>query len=113
MLGLDVSRDGQQIYAACMDGGNYRVDPETGMPVTLRRGPYGAYVQLGPMAEAEVKVEAKVEAEAEPAPKTKGKKAKKEAKPKKEKKEKPKETAAASPFAKQSGAGAAKGGGKS
>jgi hypothetical protein len=32
---------------------------------------------------------------------------------KKPKKEKPKETAAASPFAKQSGAGAAKGGGKS
>lgn len=23
-------------------------DPETGLPVTLRRGPYGAYVQLGP-----------------------------------------------------------------
>ncbi len=29
------------------------VDPETGMPVTIRRGPYGVYVQLGPMPGAE------------------------------------------------------------
>jgi DNA topoisomerase-1 len=29
------------------------VDPETGMPVTMRRGPYGAYLQLGPAAATE------------------------------------------------------------
>jgi DNA topoisomerase I len=27
-------------------------DPETGLPVSVRRGPYGAYVQLGPVPEA-------------------------------------------------------------
>src|SRR5208282_38939 len=27
-------------------------DPETGLPVTVRRGPYGSYVQLGPRADA-------------------------------------------------------------
>ena len=27
-------------------------DPETGLPVSVRRGPYGAYVQLGPPREA-------------------------------------------------------------
>jgi DNA topoisomerase-1 len=28
-------------------------DPATGMPITLRKGPYGAYLQLGPAAAAE------------------------------------------------------------
>jgi DNA topoisomerase-1 len=51
-------------------------DPETGLPVTLRRGPYGAYLQLGP-----------AEKNAEPAlvpdaPKKKGAKAKAVEKPK-------------------------------
>jgi DNA topoisomerase-1 len=46
------------------------VDPETGLPVTLRRGPYGPYLQLGPAAEAET------------APKPKGKGKEKAAKPK-------------------------------
>ncbi len=51
-------------------------DPETGLPVTLRRGPYGAYLQLGP-----------AEKTAEPAPvpdapKKKGAKAKAAEKPK-------------------------------
>jgi DNA topoisomerase-1 len=27
------------------------VDPATGLPVSVRRGPYGAYIQLGPMTE--------------------------------------------------------------
>lgn len=34
-------------------------DPETGLPVTLRRGPYGAYVQLGPPAGAAEPVKGK------------------------------------------------------
>ncbi|MDB5393409.1 MAG: topA [Rhodospirillales bacterium] len=53
------------------------VDPETGLPITLRRGPYGTYLQLGPA------VTAAPESEAEPeAPKGKGKA---KAKPVKEK----------------------------
>ena len=32
-------------------------DPETGLPVSVRRGPYGAYVQLGPPREAAAPVE--------------------------------------------------------
>ncbi len=47
-------------------------DPVTGLPVTLRRGPYGPYLQLGPAA-AEP---------AEPAPKAKGKSRAKAAKEK-------------------------------
>lgn len=56
-------------------------DPETGMMVTLRAGPYGIYVQLG---DAEV-LAARAAAQAPPpeeAPPAKGKKAKKPKKPK-------------------------------
>ena len=52
------------------------IDPKTGMPVTLRRGPYGPYIQLGPMpGAAPVKVE-----EPEPGPAADGKKPKKKKK---------------------------------
>jgi DNA topoisomerase-1 len=56
-------------------------DPETGLPVSVRRGPYGAYVQLGPAREAAPPVEI---APPEPEPEAKkGKgKAKAKAKPK-------------------------------
>jgi DNA topoisomerase-1 len=50
-------------------------DPESGLPVTLRRGPYGAYLQLGPAETAEP-------APAPDAPKKKGAKAKATEKPK-------------------------------
>jgi DNA topoisomerase-1 len=50
-------------------------DPETGLPVTLRRGPYGAYLQLGPAETAEP-------APVPDAPKKKGAKAKAAEKPK-------------------------------
>jgi len=43
-------------------------DPETGLPITLRQGPYGAYLQLGPIATAAPVPEAAPEA-----PKAKGK----------------------------------------
>ncbi|MEO0392297.1 MAG: type I DNA topoisomerase [Pseudomonadota bacterium] len=39
-------------------------DPETGLPVTLRQGPYGTYVQLGPSAEQEAAELAEAEAAA-------------------------------------------------
>lgn len=39
-------------------------DPETGLPVTLRQGPYGAYVQLGPSEEEEAAAAAEAEAAA-------------------------------------------------
>ena len=39
-------------------------DPETGLPVTLRQGPYGSYVQLGPSAEEEAAEQAAIEAAA-------------------------------------------------
>jgi DNA topoisomerase-1 len=51
------------------------VDPATGMPVTMRRGPYGPYIQLGPAAPAappppaetaEAKPKAKKKAEEKP-----------------------------------------------
>ncbi len=61
-------------------------DPATGLPVTVRVGPYGAYAQLGPALEppaADAKKEPSEEPEAEEG--TKGKK--KAAKPKKKKKE--------------------------
>ncbi|MBT7450108.1 MAG: type I DNA topoisomerase, partial [Rhodospirillaceae bacterium] len=65
-------------------------DPETGMMVSLRAGPYGIYVQLG---DAEV-LAARAAAAAPPPPveeePTKGKKAKKPKKPKKPKVPKPK-----------------------
>jgi DNA topoisomerase-1 len=56
-------------------------DPETGLPVSVRRGPYGAYVQLGPPREAAAPEEV---APPEPEPEAKkGKgKAKSKAKPK-------------------------------
>ncbi len=44
------------------------VDPETGMPITLRRGPYGTYLQLGPAEKVAV-----VAAPEPEAPKAKGK----------------------------------------
>ncbi len=37
VLGLDVSGDAQQLYAACMDGGVYRVDAKTGASAVLVR----------------------------------------------------------------------------
>jgi DNA topoisomerase-1 len=37
--GQDAASDGPRLLGT---------DPETGLPVTVRRGPYGAYVQLGP-----------------------------------------------------------------
>jgi len=60
-------------------------DPETGLPVTIRRGPYGAYIQLGPprgSAEEEPPAEKAETAEKPPEKKTKGKKAAKDAAPK-------------------------------
>jgi DNA topoisomerase-1 len=51
------------------------VDPTTGMPVTMRRGPYGPYIQLGPPPAAPAPP-------VEPAPETKPKKKKAEAKEK-------------------------------
>jgi DNA topoisomerase-1 len=59
-------------------------DPETGMPITLRRGPYGAYLQLGP-ATIIAATEPKPEAESTSKVKGKGK-----AKAKVAAKEKPK-----------------------
>lgn len=53
--------------------------PETGMPVTLRVGPYGPYIQLDPQPEAEAPAEEPAEADDG---KKKKKKAKKPAKPK-------------------------------
>ncbi|MBL8672032.1 MAG: type I DNA topoisomerase, partial [Alphaproteobacteria bacterium] len=49
------------------------IDPVTGMPVTLRKGPYGTYVQLGPKEEA-------APAPAPPDPAEAGKPGKKKAK---------------------------------
>ncbi|MDR3514577.1 MAG: type I DNA topoisomerase [Azospirillaceae bacterium] len=37
-------------------------DPDTGLPVSVRRGPYGAYIQLGPLPGSEEPPEAKPEA---------------------------------------------------
>jgi DNA topoisomerase I len=45
-------------------------DPETGLPITLRQGPYGAYLQLGPAATATPAPAPEPEPEA---PKAKGK----------------------------------------
>jgi DNA topoisomerase I len=59
-------------------------DPETGLPITLRTGPYGTYLQLGPAATA-----APVP-EAAPAPEPEAPKAKGKAKKPKVVKEKPK-----------------------
>jgi DNA topoisomerase I len=56
-------------------------DPETGLPVSVRRGPYGAYVQLGPPREAAAPVEI-VTPEPEPEAKKGKGKAKAKAKPK-------------------------------
>jgi DNA topoisomerase-1 len=56
------------------------LDPKTGMMITLRRGPYGPYVQLGPAATTEAPAPAVVE---EPA--ADGKKTKKKKKPAAEK----------------------------
>ncbi len=56
-------------------------DPETGLPVSVRRGPYGAYVQLGPPREAEAPAEVVVPEPEPDAKKAKGK-AKAKAKPK-------------------------------
>ncbi len=53
------------------------LDPKTGMIITLRRGPYGPYVQLGPAADAAAPVVAPVEEE----PVVAGKKPKKKKKP--------------------------------
>ncbi len=70
-------------------GGEARVEPRllgtdsaTGLPVTLRVGPYGAYVQLGPVEGGAVPAPAEVETkaedlESEDVPKGKGGKAKK------------------------------------
>ncbi|UEM05132.1 type I DNA topoisomerase [Skermanella rosea] len=54
-------------------------DPETGLPVSVRRGPYGAYVQLGPRREAAPPVEV---AAPEPEPEAGAKKTKGKAKAK-------------------------------
>ncbi len=54
------------------------LDPKTGMMITLRRGPYGPYVQLGP---AETGAEAVVAPPVEEPPPADGKKAKKKKKP--------------------------------
>jgi DNA topoisomerase-1 len=56
-------------------------DPETGLPVSVRRGPYGAYVQLGPPREAAAPVEIVTPKPEPEAKKGKGK-AKAKAKPK-------------------------------
>jgi DNA topoisomerase-1 len=61
-------------------------DPATGMPVTLRRGPYGTYLQLGPGAKAEPEAKAEPAPPVETAEKPKGK----AKKPKKAVVEKPK-----------------------
>jgi len=50
------------------------LDPKTGMMITLRHGPYGPYIQLGPAADAEAPVEAPVETPAEDGKKTRKKK---------------------------------------
>ncbi|WP_431857457.1 type I DNA topoisomerase [Azospirillum sp.] len=58
-------------------------DPETGMPVTVRRGPYGVYVQLGPpRGHEEKQAEEKRLAEEEKAKTGKKPKAKKDDTPK-------------------------------
>ncbi len=54
------------------------LDPKTGMMITLRRGPYGPYVQLGPAAVAAADAPAAAPVEEAPAD---GKKAKKKKKP--------------------------------
>ena len=63
-------------------------DPETSLPITLRRGPYGAYLQLGPAITGEPAPDSEAEAEAPKAPES----PKAKSKPKKPKvvKEKPK-----------------------
>ncbi len=53
-------------------------DPETGLPVTVRRGPFGAYIQLGPAAAPPPPPPAAEETAGKPG-KGKGKKAKDEA----------------------------------
>jgi DNA topoisomerase-1 len=42
-------------------------DPDTGLPVTVRRGPYGTYIQLGPATEATVAPPAEPPAKEPPA----------------------------------------------
>ena len=61
------------------------LDPKTGLMITLRRGPYGPYVQLGPAPETAAEAEPEAEKDEEPAEKGKKKtktKKKKAAKPK-------------------------------
>ncbi len=41
-------------------------DPATGLPVTVRRGPYGAYIQLGPKADAEEPADKKSKSKEKP-----------------------------------------------
>lgn len=91
-----LSVSGNDPSAAVADGPKeLGEDPETGMMVTLRAGPYGIYVQLG---DAEtLAARAAAEAPPEPPPEEapsedtpKGKKAKKPKKPKKPKLPKPK-----------------------
>ena len=60
-------------------------DPETGLPVTLRKGPYGPYVQLGDEASLAA-LAAAAPAEPEPEPDAAPAKGKKKAAPKKPKK---------------------------
>ncbi|HYG85841.1 MAG TPA: type I DNA topoisomerase [Azospirillum sp.] len=70
-LAIANDENGQEAQEGPRDLGD---DPETGLPVTIRRGPYGAYIQLGPPRGAEA--EAAEEPQANGGKKTKAKKAK-------------------------------------
>jgi DNA topoisomerase-1 len=85
---LAVATGGEEADALADGPRELGLDPETGLPVSVRRGPYGAYVQLGPKPEAAappVEVAAPApEPEAEAGKSAKAKKPKAKAKPKAE-----------------------------
>ena len=70
-------------------------DPETGLPVTVRRGPYGAYIQLGPAPAPAAPAEVVAEEAPADGKKTKGKKKTKSEEPKPKRVSLPKGMAAA------------------
>ncbi|MCE9506898.1 MAG: type I DNA topoisomerase [Alphaproteobacteria bacterium] len=75
---LSSAADGEAQNGEDMGPKELGLDPKTGMPITLRRGPYGPYIQLGPVVTAEPPAPAAAPVE-EPA--ADGKKPKKKKKP--------------------------------
>ena len=85
---LSSAADGSAPEGEDMGPKELGLDPKTGLMITLRRGPYGPYVQLGPAPVTETPAEPEPEAAEEPA--EKGKKKKKTTKKKKAAAPKPK-----------------------